>query len=487
MTLGLHTREPLLAYASTFAYDYLHLDADGKLTRLPEQAVGVFGEKLRKQREQRGIELDAISNTTKISTRMLRALEEEHFDQLPGGVFNKGFVRAYARQVGLDAEEAVSDYLAALRESQVQSQNILPDFRTPAHKPDNVAAVQTAQPVRSKQDRSKGDTGSREDETLAADRRKQDRRDQHRIASNRSEKEKKDPRPARFSSPVFAISTPAEVQAASPDKLANVPWGKLAAALLLISAVLAFWNLRRESHGTNASPPAPTTSGQASTTLTAPQPSLTSQHAGGSSKAAQTNAPPAAKTSEAKIVQAKPPETKVTEKTLAETTPGPSQPGKAEHAAATRLDANSVAASPAATHTSTTPPKAAEPASAKSVPAATTPGSGTNSSPTKTAARSAAVKPPSTFTLLVRAEKTTWVSITADGKAVAQENLIAPAQTSVRATREVVVRTGNAGAISFFLNGKEIPAQGVDGEVRLYIFDAQGIKASVAQGLNSTH
>ena len=54
--------------------------------------MGAFGEKLRKQREQRGIELDAISNTTKISTRMLRAIEEEHFDQLPGGVFNKGFV-----------------------------------------------------------------------------------------------------------------------------------------------------------------------------------------------------------------------------------------------------------------------------------------------------------------------------------------------------------------------------------------------------------
>src|SRR5271155_42501 len=106
--------------------------------------VGAFGEKLRKQRELRGIELDAISNATKISTRMLRALEEEHFDQLPGGVFNKGFVRAYARQVGLDAEEAVSDYLAALCESQVQSQNILPDFR----KPIDVAAPAAAQPNR---------------------------------------------------------------------------------------------------------------------------------------------------------------------------------------------------------------------------------------------------------------------------------------------------------------------------------------------------
>src|ERR1700685_1497391 len=94
-----------------------------------EPKVGVFGEKLRKQREQRGLELDAISNTTKISTRMLRALEDEHFDQLPGGVFNKGFVRAYARQVGLDEDEAVADYLAALREGQIHA--IQPDFRQP--------------------------------------------------------------------------------------------------------------------------------------------------------------------------------------------------------------------------------------------------------------------------------------------------------------------------------------------------------------------
>src|ERR1700739_1456556 len=98
----------------------------------PEPPVGAFGEKLRRQREQRGLALEAISSTTKISTRMLRALEDEHFDQLPGGVFNKGFVRAYARQVGLDEEETVTEYLAALRESQVQSQQILPYFRSQA-------------------------------------------------------------------------------------------------------------------------------------------------------------------------------------------------------------------------------------------------------------------------------------------------------------------------------------------------------------------
>src|SRR5712675_1943283 len=113
---------------------------EGRQTQLPESAVPSFGEKLRKEREQRKITLDDISSSTKISTRMLRALEEEHFDQLPGGVFNKGFVRAYARQVGLDEEEAVTDYLAALRESQIRQQSILPDFRAAAGKPSAAGA-----------------------------------------------------------------------------------------------------------------------------------------------------------------------------------------------------------------------------------------------------------------------------------------------------------------------------------------------------------
>jgi Domain of unknown function (DUF4115) len=89
----------------------------------------------------------------------------------------------------------------------------------------------------------------------------------------------------------------------------------------------------------------------------------------------------------------------------------------------------------------------------------------------------AAAKPPSTFTLLIRAEKTTWVSIIADGKPVAHETLIAPAHTSVRATREIVVKAGNAAGISFLLNGREIPASGNEGEVKTYTFDASGSPA----------
>jgi hypothetical protein len=68
---------------------------------------------LKKARETRGITLDDVSLTTKIGTRFLRAMEEEHFEQLPGGIFNKGFVRAYARCVGIDEDQTVADYLIA--------------------------------------------------------------------------------------------------------------------------------------------------------------------------------------------------------------------------------------------------------------------------------------------------------------------------------------------------------------------------------------
>ena len=80
--------------------------------------VGKFGDRLKREREMRGISLDEIAEATKIGKRSLRALEEDRFDQLPGGIFNKGFVRAYARCVGIDEEQAVADYLLSLGEQQ---------------------------------------------------------------------------------------------------------------------------------------------------------------------------------------------------------------------------------------------------------------------------------------------------------------------------------------------------------------------------------
>src|SRR5438270_3136829 len=101
----------------------------GQLTDLPAKgngtAMGAFGDRLRREREMRGITLEEITESTKISRRHLEALEGEHFDQLPGGVFNKGFVRAYARFLGIDEDRAVADYSAASNE-QPEPENKFP-------------------------------------------------------------------------------------------------------------------------------------------------------------------------------------------------------------------------------------------------------------------------------------------------------------------------------------------------------------------------
>lgn len=98
-----------------------------------------FGDRLRKEREQRGITLDDIALTTKIGTRLLRALEEEKFDKLPGGIFNKGFVRAYARHVGIDEDQAIADYMTAVGGVDLQ---VIPDpgvgVKPPEHAPEPV-------------------------------------------------------------------------------------------------------------------------------------------------------------------------------------------------------------------------------------------------------------------------------------------------------------------------------------------------------------
>jgi cytoskeletal protein RodZ len=454
-----------------FAYDDYHLDAGRPTFRPPESTLGAFGEKLRRQREQRGITLDAISTTTKISPRMLRAIEDEHFDQLPGGVFNKGFVRAYARQVGLDEEEAISDYLAALRESQVQSQTILPNFRTSADHP----STETSEPEPSRQS-SKADlagkapqhrehTGSpisghdnktngdsvRDRRIQADDRRKDPRRNQdrtnhaehahahnaHRIEDRTEESLAEDvPLPLSFLNltsspslphvPAHHHSEPFEKHGAADNSSRRIPWGTLVAALLLITLTLALWTLRRRNQSEAASHPAlpsqTVTSSPLSPNPAVPAPALVSTKPSAvSSLTAKSSSP------------------------------------------STALANHSSATAPATNVTGTSPP-VAKPHPLEPV-----------------------AKPPVRFTLMIRADQTSWVAISADGQPVAQETLIAPANTSVRASNEIIVKAGNAAGISFLLNGKEIPALGNPGEVRTFTFDATGMRASSSvQSANTT-
>lgn len=69
-----------------------------------EKVVG-FGRDLQQQRVKRGVELEAIAASTRVSIRHLRALEDERSSDLPGGVFNKGILRSYCEFVGLEEQE----------------------------------------------------------------------------------------------------------------------------------------------------------------------------------------------------------------------------------------------------------------------------------------------------------------------------------------------------------------------------------------------
>jgi cytoskeletal protein RodZ len=73
-------------------------------------ARGNFGERLKRERELREVTLEEITQATRIGSRFLEALENEEWDKLPGGVFNRGFVRSIAHYLGLDEEAFLAEY-----------------------------------------------------------------------------------------------------------------------------------------------------------------------------------------------------------------------------------------------------------------------------------------------------------------------------------------------------------------------------------------
>ena len=78
-----------------------------------------FGARIRQAREQRGISLRQIAETTKISVSVLEALEGNDISRLPGGIFSRGFVRSYAVEIGVDPEQTVRDFVAQLPHESV--------------------------------------------------------------------------------------------------------------------------------------------------------------------------------------------------------------------------------------------------------------------------------------------------------------------------------------------------------------------------------
>ncbi len=61
-------------------------------------------------RQHRGISLRDIAETTKISIRFLQAIEEEDFEQLPGGIYNTSYIRQYAREIGYEESKLLAYY-----------------------------------------------------------------------------------------------------------------------------------------------------------------------------------------------------------------------------------------------------------------------------------------------------------------------------------------------------------------------------------------
>jgi len=230
--------------------------------------VPSLGQRLRREREQRGISLDEISLSTKIGTRFLLAMEEDKFDKLPGGVFNKGFIRAYARRVGIDEEQAVADYLDAVRET------------APANE-------------------------------------------------------------LETSPEVFPVLLP---EVAKKSVAEQIPWGVLASLLLAVALASCVWSYYRR--------PLPR--------------------------------------------------------------PGPYR-----------------------------------------VPT---------------------VSKSSSFLVSIKAREDSWISITADGKVILDQILVAPAEKSVQAQKEVVIKAGNAGGLEFSFNGTKLPPQGDYGQVKSLNFGADGLQ-----------
>jgi len=296
--------------------------------------VASFGAQLKQERERQGITLEDISVSTKIGTRMLRALEEEHFDQLPGGIFNKGFIRAYARCLHMDEDQAIADYLAATGASPL------------AKKPENDDQAPLLEPP------------SRDD-----------------------------------------------------DGATGLPWGTFAVVLLIIALGFGAWGFY----------------------------SRESQKPARDSAAAAVNSPNPSPSA------------------TAEQSPSEQKPAESVDSSTPVQGAEQPPTTPARPSTPSQPLSAPVPTSADSAPKPTIPANGT-------------------FQVLIKAREDSWLSVSVDGEIVTRALLSAPAQKSVRAEKEIVIKAGNVGALDFEFNGKKVPTQGDYGEVKTLTFDAHGLQ-----------
>ena len=87
-----------------------------------------FGISFRKSRESQNLSIDKIAGDTRINSRFLEAIENERFDLLPGGIFNRGFIRTYAVRLGMDVEETIQAYEKLVRSVEAEPAQQEPDL-----------------------------------------------------------------------------------------------------------------------------------------------------------------------------------------------------------------------------------------------------------------------------------------------------------------------------------------------------------------------
>jgi cytoskeleton protein RodZ len=99
------------------------------------ESTAAFGDWLRRQREMREISLRDIADRTKISLRYLQAMEDDRFDLLPAPIFAKGFLREYARYVGLNPDEVVNHYLSVQQQGSPEEEGVKKDSTLAGQRP----------------------------------------------------------------------------------------------------------------------------------------------------------------------------------------------------------------------------------------------------------------------------------------------------------------------------------------------------------------
>jgi cytoskeletal protein RodZ len=455
--------------------------------------VGAFGEKFREERERRGITLDDVSNVTKISSRMLQAIEQERFDILPGGVFNKGFIRAYAKTLGFNTEEAISEYLTALRQAQLDAQNAAWDH-SPAQKPassslEPLPRVVTSTVKSSNAPETKVPVSLESAAPVPAISVSQD--------SGRS-------MPLQSSS--LQSSGPAFEEFPLPQPLVQPPPQSVPPPLWISPPL----SPKRTSPPRALEPPAVLESAFA-------QPPTVEEHLPSQQTSARQESGAQEMQAGPQVLIEEAPSAPISDIAIPVPTKAASaaalQPANAPRWKTPALilafgiliiaailwmrhPRQVVVVTPAVKTDSLASAQASKASpSSKAEPSAEPDADDSGDKPASPAAAAAKVaghaapakaQAPPPFRVAIRASENCWISVTADGALVSRENMIAPANTSVKASHEIVVQVSNPAAISFRWNDHPISAPGAEADAgagaKTFVFDRTGLRNAAGAG-----